>query len=125
MDIVESLRSKFKKVDNDCWLAQSVDLSNRDELYYQPFNGCAVFVRPDYLPSNNLAEVSISLRPLDEDESYRGSGIYWVRHIHKQEVWKLAKTAVDLLNTYYYPCGKYDLDIDNLDIALQGLGFYN
>lgn len=125
MDIVESLRSKFKKVDNDCWLAQSVDLSDRDELYYQPFDGCAVFVRPDYFPSNNLAEVSISLRPLDEDESYRGSGIYWVRHIHKQEVWKLAKTAVDLLNTYHYPCGKYDLDIDNLDTALQGLGFYN
>ena len=76
MDGTESLRSKFKKVDNGCWLAQSVDLSNRDELYYQPFNGCAVFVRPDYLPSNNLAEVSISLRPLDEDESYRGPGIY-------------------------------------------------
>ena len=119
---VDSLRQRFKKVDENCWLVRENGYSCRNELYYQPFDGCAVFVQPNRFPDENLAEITISLRTPWNEEDHVTSLIWW-KYTHTREVWKSAKSAVDMLNTYHYPCGEWDVDLENLDIALKMIGF--
>ena len=121
----EETRSRFKKVDMDCFVFQQNGTTEEelervhDELYYQPCDRCAIFVNLAYSIGMNMASVDIFLN--DDYHRRRLTCLAMYKVVHKSEVWNAAGTALRFIEANISPEG--DFDSENCFLALEGAGF--